>query len=294
MDILVVDDNAQVRKMLSSYLAKNGHVVEMANDGKQGWDMIERANGNFDLIFIDIKMPVMNGLELLERIRSHNMDIPVIVMTGYAVIELTLKAFKLGAYDFLTKPFEFKPLLATLDKIETIKTSKQEIINISEHYKANVVFSIPSKTRYIKSLIPILHNHFKSLCELHKTDSHAISSCLFEAVRNAMVYGNLELTPEQKAQSIDAFNDLIIEREATNLYGNRQVHIRAELNAQMLKFEVEDQGKGFDSSQLPEYDETMTSLPEARGLFLVKANMDEVYWNESGNCITMIKRFKSS
>ena len=89
MDILVIDDNAQVRKMLSSYLIKNGHVVEMANDGKQGWDMIERVNGQYDLIFADIKMPVMNGLELLEKIHAKQLDIPVIIMTGYAVIELT-------------------------------------------------------------------------------------------------------------------------------------------------------------------------------------------------------------
>lgn len=292
MDILVIDDNAQVRKMLSSYLIKNGHIVEMANDGKQGWDMIERANGEYDLIFSDIKMPVMNGLELLERLRSQNLDIPVIIMTGYAVIELTLKAFKLGAYDFLTKPFEFKPLLATLDKIESIKAGKQEMVNISEHYRAHVQFSIPSKTRYIKSLIPILHNHFKPLCELHKQDSHAISSCLFETVKNAIVFGNLEMNPDLKEQSSEQFNDQIIEREATNLYGNRQVHVRADLNAEQLKFEIEDEGNGFDTSALPEYDESMKTLPEERGLFLVKANMDEVTWNESGNCITMVKRFK--
>jgi CheY-like chemotaxis protein/anti-sigma regulatory factor (Ser/Thr protein kinase) len=291
MDILVIDDNAQVRKMLSSYLIKNGHVVEMANDGKQGWDMIERVKGQFDLIFTDIKMPVMNGLELLERIRANNMDIPVIIMTGYAVIELTLKAFKLGAYDFLTKPFEFKPLLATLDKIETIKASKQEMVNISEHYRAIVEFSLPSKTRYIKSLIPILHRHFKSLCELHKQDSHTISSCLFEAVKNAIVYGNLGLSPELKEQSIDHFNDQIIEREATS-FGNKQVHIRAELNADYLKFEVEDQGKGFDTAALPQYNENMKSLPVERGLFLIRSNMDEVSWNQKGNCITMIKRFR--
>ena len=185
------------------------------------------------------------------------------------------------------------PLLATLDKIETLKSNKHEQVQITEHYSAQVQFNIPSKLRHIKSLIPILHNHFKPLCDLQKLDSHIISSCLFETVKNAIIYGNLELDPQLKEQSIDHFNDLIIEREATNLYGNRQVFIRAELNSDFLKFEIEDQGKGFDTSALPVYDDNMKTLPIERGLFLVKTNMDEVSWNLSGNCITMIKRLKN-
>lgn len=290
MDILVIDDNAQVRKMLSSYLIKNGHIVEMANDGKQGWDLIDRVKGDYDLIFTDIKMPVMNGLELLEKIRAANLDIPVIIMTGYAVIELTLKAFKLGAYDFLTKPFEFKPLLATLDKIESLKVSKQEMVNISKFYSATVEFTIPSKTGLLKSLIPNLQSHFKPLCDFYRVDSHAIASCLFETTRNAIVYGNLGLDPSLKEQSIDRFNDMIIEREAMPEYSEKQVNIRAELSSKELRFLVADQGSGFDTSNVPMFDENMKTLPSERGMFIVSSNMDEVSWNEKGNEITMVKR----
>lgn len=292
MDILVIDDNAQVRKMLSSYLIKNGHVVEMANDGKQGWDMIDRSNGDYDLIFTDIKMPVMNGLELLEKIHSRGFDIPVIVMTGYAVIELTLKAFKLGAYDFLTKPFEFKPLLTTLDKIESIKADKEAMINVSQYYQASVQFRIPSKTKYLKNIIPMLHSHFKPLCDFYKIDSHAIASCLFETIRNAIVFGNLEVNPAIKRESIDRFNDLIREREAMDQFAGRQVIIRGDFDQEALKFEVEDQGEGFDVSAVPRYDESMKSLPESRGMFIVTSSMDHVEWNEKGNCIKMFKYLK--
>ncbi len=293
MHILIIDDNAQIRKMLSSYLIKNGHTVEVANDGKQGWHLIEGSNSQYDLVFTDIKMPAMNGLELLEMIRQKDLDIPVIIMTGYAVIELTLKAFKLGAYDFLTKPFEFKLLLATLEKIESIKATKQELVNIAEYYNATINFTIPSKIKLLKSLIPTIQSHFKPLCELLKTDSHAIASCLFEAVRNAIVYGNLEISPDLKDQSVDQFNNAIIEREKDPSFSNKRVHIKAELNSNFLKFEVEDQGRGFDPSKLPCYDDSMKTLPSERGIFLVMSNMDEVTWNETGNRITMVKRLKS-
>ena len=293
MDILVIDDNAQVRKMLSSYLIKNGHNVEMANDGKQGWELIENSKGNYDLIFTDIKMPVMNGLELLERIKEKDLDIPVIIMTGYAVIELTLQAFKLGAYDFLTKPFEFKPLLATLEKIESLKADKKEQLKLAEYYDATIYFAIPSQTKHLKSLIPTLQTHFKPLCDLYKKDSHAIASSLFEVVRNAIVYGNLEVDPVLKEQSIDRFNDAIKNRENDPKYSNKRVLVKAQINSSELRFDVEDQGKGFDTSRIPQFDEKMKTLPTERGMFIVNSNMDEVIWNETGNRITMVKKLKS-
>ncbi len=289
MNILVVDDNAQVRRMLSSYLAKNGHQAEMANDGKQAWDLISQSNASYDLIFTDIKMPVMNGLELLEKMRSNNLDIPVIIMTGYAVIELTLKAFKLGAYDFLTKPFEFDPLLETLDKIESLRKDKLQMAKVSEFYEAKIQFSIPSKLNHIKSLIPVLQGHYKYLCEFYKQDVHGIASCIFEAVRNAVLFGNLELDPKMKKASSKDFYSLSQKRESIPEYAERKVLIRAELNQKFLKFEVEDQGKGFDVESLPDFKDPTSPMPEGKGLFIVYSNMDEVHWNETGNCLTMTK-----
>ncbi len=289
MNILVIDDNAQVRKMLSSYLAKNGHTVDIANDGKQGLDLIEQPHNSYDLIFTDIKMPVMNGLELLEKIRTKELDVPVIIMTGYAVIELTLKAFKLGAYDFLTKPFEFKPLLATLDKIESLKADKQEMINVSKFYRSKIQFSIPSQTKYIKSLVPTIQSHYKYLCELYRQDIHGIASCLFETIKNAIVYGNLGLEPAMKKDLPEEFNDMIIQREADSHYSEKKVTVRAEFDQHKLVFEIEDEGMGFDRGTLPDFSVPITVMPENRGLFIVHSNMDEVSWNDNGNCIRMVK-----
>lgn len=292
MNILVVDDNAQVRKMLSGYLAKNGHHVEMANDGRQGWDLISRPGASFDLVFTDIKMPVMNGLELLELIKENNLDIPVIIMTGYAVIELTLKAFKLGAYDFLTKPFEFEPLLTTLEKIESLKVGKQEMVNIARFYESNVSFTIPSKTKFLNSLIPTLQLHYKYICELYHQDVHTIASCLFEALRNAIVYGNLEIDPALKEQSLERLNEAISTRESNPVFAERQVTVRAEICQHRLVFEIEDMGKGFDVTSLPDFQHPTGEIPGGRGLFIVYNNMDEVTWNDTGNCIRMVKFLK--
>ncbi len=102
--ILVVDDKDSIRKMLSETLKAEGHEVEVA---KSGHTAVEKARqGRFDLVLTDLKMPEMDGLSVLERIREDNPETSVIVMTAYGTIEDAVKAIKFGAYDFLTKPFD--------------------------------------------------------------------------------------------------------------------------------------------------------------------------------------------
>jgi CheY-like chemotaxis protein len=289
MRILIADDNAQVRKMLSSYLIKNGHNAETANDGKAAWKMLERDRQAFDLVFADIKMPIMNGLELLEKMRENDYEVPVIIMTGYAVIELSLKAFKLGAFDFLTKPFEFNSLLSTLNKIASIRSTRLNQLDIAKRYQAVIQYEIPSHTKYLHALIPALQNHYHPLCDLSRHNSNSIGSCLFEAVQNAIIYGSLEMDGKLREDSLGDFAKLQKQRQEDPVFCNRPVKIRAELSAERLKFEIEDLGNGFDPASLPDYHKPDSLMPSGRGLFIIRSYMDEVHWNTVGNCITMIK-----
>jgi len=289
MRILLADDNAQVRRMLSSYLSKNGHEVETAKDGRAAWELILANQEGFDLVFADVKMPVMNGLELLEKIQENDIEVPVIIMTGYAVIELTMKAFKLGAFDFLTKPFEFESLLATLEKIASLRSTRLDLLNISKYYQASLGYAIPSHTKYIHSLIPALQNHYKPLCDLARQNANSIGSCLFEAVQNAIIYGNLGIDAKLRETSLTDFLALLKQRQDDISYQKKMVRIRAELSVKALKFEVEDEGEGFDPSTLPDFHNPESLLPRGRGLFIIHSYMDKVSWNEKGNCLTMTK-----
>jgi DNA-binding NtrC family response regulator len=102
--ILVVDDKDSIRKMLSETLVAEGHEVEVAKNGHTAVEKVR--NGRFDLVLTDLKMPEMDGLEVLASIRETNPETAVIVMTAYGTIEDAVKAMKSGAYDFLTKPFD--------------------------------------------------------------------------------------------------------------------------------------------------------------------------------------------
>jgi CheY-like chemotaxis protein len=289
MRVLVVDDNMQVRKLFSIYLEDEGHQVDTANDGQEGWEIVSNSGISYDLVFVDIRMPNMNGLELLEKIKLNSFDLPVIIMTGHADADLVLQAFKLGAFDFLTKPFEYEPLLDIIEKIEYLQTDKLEQTFISQFCEIMVTYSIPSQTKNIKSLIPALQNHYQLLCALNRQQIHRMASCLFEAVNNAIVYGNLGLNPRLKTESLEKFWEKVKEKEALPEMFDKKVTIKGTFSASMLKFEVEDCGPGFNYKIIPAMTDPSAAVPGGRGLFIVRAFMDEVSWNEKGNCITMIK-----
>jgi len=104
ISILVVDDEESVRDSLSNWFIEDGYHVECAENAKKALQLIESAH--FDIILADIKMPGMDGLEMLRRIKSLRSDTIVIVMTAFATVTTAVMALKDGAFDYVTKPFD--------------------------------------------------------------------------------------------------------------------------------------------------------------------------------------------
>ena len=104
ISILIVDDEESVRDSLYNWFIEDGFRVECAENARKGLSMLE--SDNFDIILADIKMPGMDGLEMLRRIKEIKSDSIVIVMTAFATVDTAVKALKDGAYDYVTKPFD--------------------------------------------------------------------------------------------------------------------------------------------------------------------------------------------
>jgi DNA-binding NtrC family response regulator len=100
--LLIVDDEKNIREGLAASLEMDGHEVETAADGDQGFKRFQK--GDIDLVITDLRMPGLSGEELLKRIGSETPGIPVIVLTGHGTVETAVEAMRNGAYDFLTKP----------------------------------------------------------------------------------------------------------------------------------------------------------------------------------------------
>jgi len=110
--ILIIDDERVIRNTMKDILEFEKHTVETAENGKQGLALAEK--GNFDLIFSDIKMPEMDGMELLNSLKEKGIDIPVVMISGHGNIETAVETIKKGAFDFIEKPIDLNRLLVTV------------------------------------------------------------------------------------------------------------------------------------------------------------------------------------
>ncbi len=112
--ILIVDDEKGLREGCRRILMSEGHGADVAENGKIGLEMVK--SGSYDLMLVDLMMPVMGGLELMEQVRQIDPEIIMIVITGFATIETAVEAMKHGAYDYVPKPFSPDQLVAVVNR----------------------------------------------------------------------------------------------------------------------------------------------------------------------------------
>jgi two-component system, NtrC family, response regulator AtoC len=122
--VLVIDDEANMRHMLSKMLERSGYRVDVAGDGAEG--LLKLEVFAFDFILCDIKMPTMDGIEFLRQCRQNKYLSTIIMMSAYGTIDLAVEAMQLGAYDFITKPFKSDEVLLAIRKAEERDQLKRE------------------------------------------------------------------------------------------------------------------------------------------------------------------------
>lgn len=136
-NILIIDDEKAIRKTLSEILSYEGYKIEEACDGDEG---LKRFRDKaFDVVLCDIKMPKVDGIEFLDRVREYNPDVPVIMISGHGTIETAVEAVKKGAYDYIAKPPDLNRLLITIrnamDKTNLVaetKVLKRKVSRVDE------------------------------------------------------------------------------------------------------------------------------------------------------------------
>jgi len=128
--LLVIDDEANMRHMLSTVLKKANYAVDTASNGYEGLQLIQ--GGHYDFVLCDIKMPKMDGMEFLESSRGKIGTTTVIMMSAYGSIDTAIEAMKLGAYDYISKPFKTDEVYLTLKKAEERESLKKENRSLKE------------------------------------------------------------------------------------------------------------------------------------------------------------------
>jgi DNA-binding NtrC family response regulator len=119
--ILVIDDEDIVRISVSRALAPEGYEIKTVKDGSEGMKQLEQEE--FDLVLTDLKMPNMDGIEVLSNIKNRWPKTDVVIVTGYQTVETAVKAIKLGAADYIEKPFTPDSLIATVSGVFRTRNS---------------------------------------------------------------------------------------------------------------------------------------------------------------------------
>ena len=208
VNILVIDDEQIMREGCSRILSKNGWTVITAENGRQGLDEIQARPEKIDAVLLDLMMPGVSGMEVLDQIRTIDANLLVIVITGYATVESAVEAMKKGAYDFIPKPFtpdqlrivvrralerralqkeaEFlrRERERSLRDIATEKSKMKTIINCMGDgvlvcdRDGCIVLTNPAASRMLKTSESSLLGNFLSQCNLHSELSKTIEESL--------------------------------------------------------------------------------------------------------------------
>ncbi|HEV8720600.1 MAG TPA: response regulator [Candidatus Binatia bacterium] len=208
--ILVVDDERNIRNNLGMVLEAEGYEVDKADNGDDA--LLHVKEGRYDIVFVDIQMPKMDGLELLRYLRGLRPKMPVVMLTAYGTVSRAVEAMKLGAVDFIEKPFDPKAVLLLCEEIlqrENIGMSGtvDELLHLAElarERKAYVEARAYLKTAMQRDLArPEPHYQLGELAESEGHTSHAVhyyymaldAQSTFQPARDALKrLGRLDVT----------------------------------------------------------------------------------------------------
>src|SRR4030067_502861 len=151
--VLIVDDDDAIRNGCQLLLKDEGYSVMATSDPREGLRLVKEEN--FPIVFVDYKMPEMTGIEFLRQVRQQNPNTDVVMITGYASIEMAIDAIRLGAYDYIQKPFLPDKILAAyfIEKhsrrkgVHAVKSISAEALGAMQNY------SWPGNVREMENVI---------------------------------------------------------------------------------------------------------------------------------------------
>jgi CheY-like chemotaxis protein/anti-sigma regulatory factor (Ser/Thr protein kinase) len=287
--ILVVDDEEIIRDSFEDIFTRKGYNVIKAGDGVEALKIIKSTI--IDLTIADVKMPKMNGLELLKHIKALYKDLPVILMTGYGSEDIAMQALTLGASNYLKKPFNLLHVIDTIEKVLFFKVSRDRIkkkdILVKKTLENLKLFelSFPIDIDTIEGGVLFVSEYLFG-GSVFKTN---IEIGVHEALLNAYYHGSLNVNEALSSKKDDVdFYDIVAERLKDKSLSDKNIHLKITSNADEHVFTITDDGDGFDWQKVLEQGESELEMrPFGRGIMLIKSFFDEVYWNEKGNEITI-------
>jgi CheY-like chemotaxis protein/anti-sigma regulatory factor (Ser/Thr protein kinase) len=283
--VLIVDDNPHDRELLGEHLSREGYEIETAEDGVEGFHLMERDPWRYDVVLLDRNMPRLGGLELLQWLKANSelRSLPVILQTASDSRADLLEAMKGGAFYFLTKPYDVEVLLTVVATAVRDRASYRQLQTVAR------------RSEMATGLLRAASFRLRTIEEARDVGTLVAGLCpdpgntvigLTELIVNAVEHGNLGITYAEKSElnGINRWLDELDRRAALPENAVKYVDVEYERDEQQIRITVRDQGAGFDWRPYLEPDPTRVFDTHGRGITIARRlSFDDLEYRDPGN-----------
>ncbi len=292
-NILIVDDEAFNLEIICEYLEDGPYKLQTAENGAIAWDLIEQAEPPFDLIVLDRMMPVMDGMELLKRIKTtpRHAHLPVIMQTAATSHQQIREGLAAGCYYYLTKPYKSAALNSI---IESVLDELREQRQIAKALRTPPPVPATANAEYVFSTIEEAHR-LSTLLAGQCPDPGLAALGLLELLVNAVEHGNLGISYNMKKQlkQEDRWEDEIASRLQMPQYRSKKASVHFSRGSGEITFTITDQGDGFDWQKYLDFDPERAFDPNGRGIAMAgKMAFSRLQYQGKGNQVVAAVKLK--
>ncbi|HIO62180.1 MAG TPA: response regulator [Deltaproteobacteria bacterium] len=289
MNFLIADDTTEVLEFLQEFLVQAGHLVICVKDGEEAFKIFRKEE--IEGIFCALTLPKLGGLELLKEVKSSNSRRPFVMLCPHSDTKNALNALQLGACDYLIKKIKPLELQRTLDRVVSLHEGFHFSAYALDHLLQETrTLEIGNDFEGVNRIIAFMTQDLPSYGILIQEQLFRMNMLLKEAIENAIFHGNLELSSEMRRKNPQLFYKTAEQKRDIDPYKNRRLTLQYDISRNSAKYVVRDEGKGFAHADLldPADPDNLLRI-EGRGLIMIMNFMDEVFWNDRGNEITMVR-----
>jgi len=241
--ILVIDDEESIRELLKDFLESKGFHIVIASDGESGLNILKEES--FDLFLLDLMMPGMSGLDILRERAARKIDIPAIVITAHATVQTAVEAVKLGAFDYITKPFNLDELYIAIKKAIDVSDLQKENTSLKRELEKKTSLNkraldqIIGRSASIRSVIQFIE-------KIADTDSTVLVTGE-SGTGKELVAKNIHFSSPRAKKPFVPLNCAAIPKEIleSELFGHEKGAFTGAINTRIGRFELANYGTLF-------------------------------------------------
>lgn len=283
--VLIVDDNPHDRALLQEHLSREGYEIDTAEDGVEGFHLMERDPWRYDVVLLDRNMPRLGGVELLQWLKANAelRSLPVILQTASDSRADLLEAMKGGAFYFLTKPYDIEVLLTVVATAVRDRASYRQLQTVAR------------RSEMATGLLRGASFRLRTIEEARDVGTLVAGFCpdpgntvigLTELIVNAVEHGNLGITYAEKSElnGINRWLEELDRRAALPENAAKYVDVHYERDESQIRITIRDQGAGFDWRPYLEPDPTRVFDTHGRGITIARRlSFDDLQYRDPGN-----------